>query len=152
MKQHIAAAGGHSAVNLNDNLIMTGSAASPLRNVLKAPFTRRAWAEVRYTLISLPLAICASAFTAAMIGNGALWAASADGVRGFGAASRFTAREHDVLALMAEGRSNSAIADRLAVSERAVEKHISNIFSKLGLPPSDSDHRRVLAVLAYLGP
>jgi DNA-binding NarL/FixJ family response regulator len=62
-----------------------------------------------------------------------------------------TAREHDVLALMAEGRSNSAIADQLMVSERAVEKHISNIFSKLGLPPSDSDHRRVLAVLAYLG-
>jgi DNA-binding NarL/FixJ family response regulator len=62
-----------------------------------------------------------------------------------------TAREHDVLALMAEGRSNSAIADHIAVSERAVEKHISNIFAKLGLPPSDSDHRRVLAVLAYLG-
>ncbi len=59
--------------------------------------------------------------------------------------------ERDVLALMAEGRSNSAIADHLVVSERAVEKHISNIFSKLGLPPSDSDHRRVLAVLAYLG-
>ena len=63
-----------------------------------------------------------------------------------------TAREQDVLALMAEGRSNSAIADRIFVSERAVEKHISNIFTKLGLPPSDSDHRRVLAVLAYLGP
>jgi DNA-binding NarL/FixJ family response regulator len=62
-----------------------------------------------------------------------------------------TVRERDVLALMAEGRSNSAIADRLHVSERAVEKHISNIFSKLGLPPSDSSHRRVLAVLAYLG-
>ena len=62
-----------------------------------------------------------------------------------------TGRERDVLALMAEGRSNSAIADQLVVSERAVEKHISNIFSKLGLPPSDSDHRRVLAVLAYLG-
>jgi DNA-binding NarL/FixJ family response regulator len=62
-----------------------------------------------------------------------------------------TAREHDVLALMAEGRSNRAIADHRAVSERAVEKHISSIFSKLGLPPSDSDHRRVLAVLAYLG-
>jgi len=61
-----------------------------------------------------------------------------------------TPREHDVLALMAEGRSNSAIADRFVVSERAVEKHISNIFSKLGLPPSDSDHRRVLAVLAFL--
>jgi DNA-binding NarL/FixJ family response regulator len=62
-----------------------------------------------------------------------------------------TGRERDVLALMAEGRSNSAIADRLIVSERAVEKNISNIFSKLGLQPSDSDHRRVLAVLAYLG-
>jgi len=62
-----------------------------------------------------------------------------------------TARERDVLGLMAEGRSNGAIADHLFVSERAVEKHISNIFSKLGLPPSDSGHRRVLAVLAYLG-
>jgi len=61
-----------------------------------------------------------------------------------------TPREHDVLALMAEGRSNGAIADQFFVSERAVEKHISNIFSKLGLPPSDSDHRRVLAVLAFL--
>jgi DNA-binding NarL/FixJ family response regulator len=67
------------------------------------------------------------------------------------ALAALTAREHDVLALMAEGRSNSAIADRIVVSERAVEKHISNIFSKLGLPPSDADHRRVLAVLSYLG-
>ncbi|HLK76547.1 MAG TPA: response regulator transcription factor [Streptosporangiaceae bacterium] len=65
--------------------------------------------------------------------------------------SALTARERDVLALMAEGRSNTAIAEHLVVSDRAVEKHISNIFSKLGLPPSDSDHRRVLAVLAYLG-
>ena len=65
--------------------------------------------------------------------------------------SALTARERDVLALMAEGRSNTAIAGHLVVSDRAVEKHISNIFSKLGLPPSDSDHRRVLAVLAYLG-
>src|SRR5215469_15471756 len=61
-----------------------------------------------------------------------------------------TARERDVLALMAEGRSNSAIAGILVVSERAVEKHVSNIFSKLGLAPSDADHRRVLAVLRYL--
>jgi DNA-binding NarL/FixJ family response regulator len=61
-----------------------------------------------------------------------------------------TARERDVLGLMAEGRSNGAIAGMLVISERAVEKHISNIFSKLGLPPSDADHRRVLAVLAYL--
>jgi DNA-binding NarL/FixJ family response regulator len=62
-----------------------------------------------------------------------------------------TAREHDVLALMAEGRTNAAIADRFKVSERAVEKHVGNIFAKLGLPPSDEDHRRVLAVLAFLG-
>ena len=67
------------------------------------------------------------------------------------ALAALTAREHDVLALMAEGRSNGAIAGRIAVSERAVEKHIGNIFSKLGLPPSDADHRRVLAVLSYLG-
>jgi DNA-binding NarL/FixJ family response regulator len=61
-----------------------------------------------------------------------------------------TAREREVLGLMAEGRSNGAIAGILVVSERAVEKHVSNIFSKLGLPPSDADHRRVLAVLRYL--
>jgi DNA-binding NarL/FixJ family response regulator len=67
------------------------------------------------------------------------------------ALAALTARERDVLALMAEGRSNSAIAGHLVVSERAIEKHISNILTKLDLPPSDSDHRRVLAVLAYLG-
>lgn len=61
-----------------------------------------------------------------------------------------TARERDVLGLMAEGRSNGAISRILVISERAVEKHIGNIFSKLGLPPSDADHRRVLAVLRYL--
>ena len=51
---------------------------------------------------------------------------------------------------MAEGRSNTAIADRLAIGEGAVEKHVSHIFSKLALEPDDSDHRRVLAVLAFL--
>jgi DNA-binding NarL/FixJ family response regulator len=61
-----------------------------------------------------------------------------------------TARERDVLALMAEGRSNAAIAGILVVSERSVEKHVGNMFSKLGLAPSDADHRRVLAVLRYL--
>jgi DNA-binding NarL/FixJ family response regulator len=63
---------------------------------------------------------------------------------------RLTAREVEVLALMAEGRSNAAIAQRLVITERAVTKHTSNIFTKLDLPPSDDDNRRVLAVLAYL--
>ncbi len=61
-----------------------------------------------------------------------------------------TPRETDVLKLMAEGRSNSAIAAALVVSDGAVEKHVSNIFMKLDLPPADTDHRRVLAVLQYL--
>ncbi|MEU8240317.1 response regulator transcription factor [Actinoplanes missouriensis] len=61
-----------------------------------------------------------------------------------------TAREREVLGLMAEGRSNGAIAGKLFIGEKAVSKHISSIFTKLGLPPSDDDHRRVLAVLAYL--
>ncbi|MGH8997137.1 MAG: response regulator transcription factor [Acidimicrobiales bacterium] len=61
-----------------------------------------------------------------------------------------SAREREVLALMAEGRSNAAIATALVVSEGAVEKHVANIFSKLDLPVSQSDHRRVLAVLRYL--
>lgn len=61
-----------------------------------------------------------------------------------------TPREREVLVLMAEGRSNTAIADTLVVSAGAVEKHVGNVFAKLGLPPSDSDHRRVLAVLAWL--
>jgi DNA-binding NarL/FixJ family response regulator len=61
-----------------------------------------------------------------------------------------TPRERDVLALMAEGRSNRAMADALVVSERAVEKHVTAIFSKLDLPQAVEDHRRVLAVLAFL--
>jgi DNA-binding NarL/FixJ family response regulator len=59
-------------------------------------------------------------------------------------------REREVLALMAEGRSNHAIASELVVTERAVEKHVTSIFNKLNLPPTADDHRRVLAVLTYL--
>jgi DNA-binding NarL/FixJ family response regulator len=64
--------------------------------------------------------------------------------------ARLSARERDVLGLMAEGRSNSAIAQRLFVTEKAVSKHSTSIFTKLDLAPSDDDNRRVLAVLAYL--
>lgn len=61
-----------------------------------------------------------------------------------------TAREREVLSLMAQGRTNSAIAGTLVITEGAVEKHIRNIFAKLGLPQTDADHRRVLAVLTHL--
>ena len=64
--------------------------------------------------------------------------------------TRLTDREREVLALIAEGRSNGAIAQRLVVSDKAVGKHCTSIFAKLDLPPSDDDNRRVLAVLAYL--
>jgi DNA-binding NarL/FixJ family response regulator len=63
---------------------------------------------------------------------------------------QLTPREREVLGLMAEGRSNSGIAQQLVVTERAVEKHVTSIFSKLRLPAASEDHRRVLAVLAYL--
>jgi DNA-binding NarL/FixJ family response regulator len=65
--------------------------------------------------------------------------------------STLTPREREVMELIAEGRSNQAIADRMFVTLRAVEKHVTSIFDKLGLPASSDDHRRVLAVLAYLG-
>jgi DNA-binding NarL/FixJ family response regulator len=67
-----------------------------------------------------------------------------------GPLAALTPREREVLSLMAEGRSNVAIAARLFVTEKAVSKHAAGIFAKLGLPPSDDDNRRVLAVLAYL--
>jgi DNA-binding NarL/FixJ family response regulator len=64
--------------------------------------------------------------------------------------AQLTPREREVLELMAEGRSNQGIAERLVITERAVEKHITSIFGKLNLPAASADHRRVLAVLAYL--
>jgi DNA-binding NarL/FixJ family response regulator len=69
---------------------------------------------------------------------------------GEGPLETLSGREREVLELMAEGRTNAAIARAMVVTPGAVEKHISNIFSKLGLPPSDDDHRRVLAVLTFL--
>lgn len=64
--------------------------------------------------------------------------------------AELTPRERQVLTLMAEGRSNQAVAEVLVISERAVEKHVTSIFAKLGLPPAAEHHRRVLAVLTYL--
>jgi DNA-binding NarL/FixJ family response regulator len=70
--------------------------------------------------------------------------------RGNAPLEHLTGREREVLALMAEGRSNKAIAERLFVTEHTVEKHVKNIFGTLRLPPSHDDHRRVLAVVTYL--
>ncbi len=64
---------------------------------------------------------------------------------------RLTPREREVLVLMAEGLGNTAIGEKLVISDGAVHKHVGNVFLKLDLPPTDSGHRRVLAVLAYLG-
>jgi DNA-binding NarL/FixJ family response regulator len=72
--------------------------------------------------------------------------------RSGGPLSQITPREREVLELMAEGRSNQGIAERLVITERAVQKHITSIFEKLGLSASGDDHRRVLAVLAFLRP
>jgi DNA-binding NarL/FixJ family response regulator len=70
--------------------------------------------------------------------------------RAAAALAGLSAKEREVLALMAEGRSNAAIASHLIVGAGAVEKHVASIFAKLGLRPSPDDHRRVLAVLVYL--
>ena len=70
--------------------------------------------------------------------------------RGTGPLDELSPREREVLELMAEGRSNHGIAERLVITERAVEKHITSILGKLNLPAAPEDHRRVLAVLAYL--
>jgi DNA-binding NarL/FixJ family response regulator len=67
------------------------------------------------------------------------------------ALAELTPRERDVLALLAQGRSNAAIAATLFISPKVVEKHVASIFDKLGLPPSDTDNRRVLAAIRYLG-
>jgi DNA-binding NarL/FixJ family response regulator len=70
--------------------------------------------------------------------------------RAEGPVTRLTAREREVLSLMAEGHSNNSIAETLVVSTGAVEKHVASILAKLELPPDDRSHRRVLAVLSYL--
>jgi len=72
------------------------------------------------------------------------------GRRPTGPLDELTPREREILALMAEGRSNHAIAEQLVITERAVEKHVTSIFAKLNLPATPDDHRRVLAVLTYL--
>src|ERR1700732_3822853 len=77
---------------ISDNHTMTEPASSPLRHILQAPFNRRAWAELAYAIISVPLAVGALVFIIPMLVNGVLWGASAPGVRKFGAAPRSLAR------------------------------------------------------------
>ena len=80
----------------------------------------------------------------AVPGHAIVWRTGADPL------ASLTPRERDVLGLMAQGRTNSAIGKELYVSDGAVEKHVTSIFTKLDLPPADGDHRRVLAVLRWL--
>jgi signal transduction histidine kinase len=93
MKREIVIASSHGGIIVTDNHIMARSVLTPLRNTLKAPFTKRAWAELGYTLVTLPLDFAAIAFTVPTLANGPLWAVSAAGLRKFGTASRFLARE-----------------------------------------------------------
>src|ERR1700734_1184547 len=93
MRTQTPPAGGHSTVITYDNHLMTESPASPLRRVIEAPFTRRAWSEVGHTLASFPVAVSAVAFLVPMLENGILWAVSAPVVRWYGSVARFLARE-----------------------------------------------------------
>ena len=97
--------------------------------------------DTGYTLCGFPLAIVS--FSVLVTGLSA-------GLGSLIVARFLAAREREVLALMAEGRSNTNIARTLVVSDGAVDKHIRNIFAKLMLPPDEGQHRRVLAVLSYL--
>jgi signal transduction histidine kinase len=92
MRTQTRAAGGHTAVITYDNQLMTESDASPLRHVIEAPFTKRAWSELGHALASLPLAVAAVVFTLPMLENGIFWAISTPVLRKFGAAARFLAR------------------------------------------------------------
>jgi signal transduction histidine kinase len=89
MKKPLVTSGGHGTVIVYDNHIMTRSAGPLLVRLLRAPFTRRAWAELGYTLAGVPLAIAGFVFTVAGLANGPFWAVTAPGARKFGAASRF---------------------------------------------------------------
>jgi DNA-binding NarL/FixJ family response regulator len=89
-------------------------------------------------------------YVSTIVSSAATLLSPARGDRRAAALAALSQKEREVLALMAEGRSNAAIASRLTVGAGAVEKHVANIFAKLGLRPSPDDHRRVLAVLVYL--
>jgi signal transduction histidine kinase len=93
MRTQTPAADGHSTVITYDNHLMTESAASPLRRVIEAPFTKRAWTELGHALATFPLAVAAVAFIVPMLENGIFWGISAGIVRRFGAVARFLARE-----------------------------------------------------------
>ncbi|MGD0559141.1 MAG: sensor domain-containing protein [Streptosporangiaceae bacterium] len=93
MDTNIVTDGGYNVAIMNDNHIMTGSAASPWRRILRAPFTRRSWAEFVYTLVTLPVAIAGVVYTAVTVEQGFLWALSASGMHKLASANRYFARE-----------------------------------------------------------
>jgi signal transduction histidine kinase len=124
MNKSLATAGGYNATIMYDNHLMNRSPAWQLVRLLQAPFTRRAWAELLYSLVTFPLAVAGFVFTVAGIGNGPLWAASALGVRKFGAANRLLAgqllSEHVPAPPRLQPRPNVRVAtpdpDRLAAA------------------------------------
>jgi signal transduction histidine kinase len=149
MKREIVIASSHGGIIVTDNHIMARSVLTPLRNTLKAPFTKRAWVEFGYTLATFPLALAAVAFTVPMLANGPLWAVSAPGLRKFGAASRLLARRLLVEDVPAPPRLRSALnfkvrtpdARRLAGVAQAAEGKARVWETKPGvtvrkLPPS----------------
>ena len=92
MDTNIVTDGGYNVAIMNDNHIMTGSTPSPWWRILWAPFTRRVWAELGYTLVSFPIAIAGVVYTAVTLEHGMLWALSAPGMRRLAGANRVVAR------------------------------------------------------------
>jgi signal transduction histidine kinase len=159
MNRRIATAGGHNTAIMNDNHVMAGSVA-PLRRTLKAPFTRRAWAELGYTLATFPIAVAAVVYTVLMLGNGLLWAASAPGLRKFGDAARFLAREQLGEDVPAPPRLRSLQrvlvktpdAGRLAVTAQAAGGRVRQwAFSSDGITVANLPPSRVAELAADAG-
>jgi signal transduction histidine kinase len=159
MKRRIVIASGHGPVVVDDNLIMTGSDATPLWNTLKAPFTRRTWVELGYTLATLPLSFAAVVYSLVTLVNGLLWAVSAPGLWKFGAGSRYLARTligEDVpapprLRSIPNVKVRTPDAARLAVIAEAAEGKVRVWESKPGLTVRRLSPARITELAAEAG-